>query len=272
MELRKIEPTVIKMMQNGTWASYLEELRKERMLTEPAKEEGYIHELISYYDNEYLGEITVGDPEQEFQVIMDTGSSNFWIADKSCHNDPQRPEVCQNSKCDIGLVCEVFCQDKLCCIDRPKPRNFCHGKRRFDAEKSRTYEKIDGRWEIKYNTGSCLGFYGRDTVRFGGRGAEQLAVPGTVFGQAEKILLFFAYSHAEGVIGLGPSANPESKVTPPFIRATELGLVRPEFVVYFGKAGLQEGAYGGRITYGEYDPDHCELPFITEPLTSASSW
>ncbi|KHJ85394.1 hypothetical protein OESDEN_14882 [Oesophagostomum dentatum] len=112
MELRKVEPIAIKMIQDGTWARYLEGVRKELMPTKLANEGGYIHEvsaffaefllLISYYNNEYLGEITIGDPEQEFEVIVDTGSSNFWIADKSCNNDPQRPEACQNSKCDIG--------------------------------------------------------------------------------------------------------------------------------------------------------------------------
>jgi len=37
-----------------------------------------------YYDLLYVAQISLGTPAQNFSIILDTGSSNLWIPDKSC--------------------------------------------------------------------------------------------------------------------------------------------------------------------------------------------
>ncbi|KIH69018.1 hypothetical protein ANCDUO_00644 [Ancylostoma duodenale] len=61
--------------------------------------------INDYYDMEYLGNVTIGTPDQTFQVVLDTGSSNFWIPDYTCAAD--KPEVCEHSICDAGKHFEI---------------------------------------------------------------------------------------------------------------------------------------------------------------------
>ncbi|VDK77588.1 unnamed protein product, partial [Anisakis simplex] len=120
-----------------------------------------------YTDAEYLGNITIGTPQQDFRVILDTGSSNLWVPDSSSRD---------------SRVCAV----KQC----------------FDSSASSTY-KADGReWSIQYGSGASSGFFGEDVVRFGGEGSTQLVVPNTIFGQALVLSKSIIRDDLDGILGL----------------------------------------------------------------------
>jgi hypothetical protein len=79
------------------------------------------------YGSGYYGRIEIGEPAQEFNVIFDTGSSDFWVMSADC--DP------------------------------------CHHHSQYSANRSITYQAESKEHSIKYGTGSIHARVGRDTVR-----------------------------------------------------------------------------------------------------------
>ena len=49
--------------------------------------------LKNFFNIQYYGTISVGTPPQSFQVLLDTGSSCFWVSSGKC-----LPNVCYSHK------------------------------------------------------------------------------------------------------------------------------------------------------------------------------
>ncbi|KAL6743362.1 hypothetical protein Aduo_016407 [Ancylostoma duodenale] len=270
VHLTKIESQRTKMMRQGTWSRYIKMKNARRVAME--RQMGSFATVVpqsvnDYEDEEYIGNITIGTPEQQFQVILDTGSANLWIPDSTCG---QVHENCQDQNCKGGgIVCEVMCSDQSCCGGGNV--NACQGKNFFTSSKSSTYQKNGKHWSIQYGTGSAVGFLGEDTVRFGGIGTNQLVVPNTVFGQATSLAAFFADQPIDGILGLAFPTIAVDGVTPPFFNAVDQGLVdQPIFTVFLEHVGAQDNVYGGVYTYGGLDTKNCGPVLAYQPLSSAT--
>ncbi|XP_025142247.1 pregnancy-associated glycoprotein 1-like [Bubalus bubalis] len=90
-----------------------------------------IHPLRNIMDMLYMGNITIGTPPQEFQVVFDTGSSDLWVP-------------------------SVFCQSLACAT-----------KVMFIHLLSSTFRHTQKVFNIKYSTGRMKGLLVYDTVRIG---------------------------------------------------------------------------------------------------------
>jgi hypothetical protein len=95
--------------------------------------------LYNFKNTQYTGPISIGDNDNEFQVIYDTGSANFWI-------------------------------DSTKCEDRG-----CVNHKRYDSDSSSTYNHVGLSLEVQFGTGGLSGEINEDTVYFGGVPVEKQA-------------------------------------------------------------------------------------------------
>ncbi|KAH8832799.1 aspartic peptidase domain-containing protein [Flagelloscypha sp. PMI_526] len=82
-------------------------------------------------DSSYYGSIAVGTPPVAFNVILDTGSADLWIADE---------------KCVTG----------------------CNGVPTFDSTTSSSFQNLSTPFQITYGSGQATGALGKDTVQMAG--------------------------------------------------------------------------------------------------------
>lgn len=82
-------------------------------------------------DASYIGTISVGTPSQSFQVVLDTGSSDLWLAASNC------------SGCPDGII-------------------------PFDTRASSTFSSNDSQFIIHYGSGNVSGTIGKDTATMDG--------------------------------------------------------------------------------------------------------
>ncbi|VDM75866.1 unnamed protein product [Strongylus vulgaris] len=247
--LVKIEPKMVQMLRAGTWAAYVKERNAARAMPKAlAAQDGYSQDLYDYHDMEYIGNITVGTPAQSFRVGFDTATSDTWIIDYTC--SANKPLICDESRCDQGYQMEFLSETGF-------PLIFVQ-KHIFQYYRSGANAK---------------GIVGRDTVGLGDSNTNRLEVPGTLIGQANEIDDYFADHPVDGMVGLAFSALSYNKLDSVIEKAAQLQLIEPMFTVYLERAGADaKNVFGGVITYGGLDEQHCFEHVAYTKITIATFW
>ncbi|KAM4701311.1 cathepsin E [Discoglossus pictus] len=152
--------------------------------------------LINYMDVEYFGDISIGNPPQNFTVIFDTGSSNLWVP-------------------------SVYCTSAACAQ---------HDQ--FKPSLSSTYSTEGTNFSIQYGTGSLSGIIGTDQVIVQGiqvqnqQFGESVSEPGSTFVDAAF----------DGILGLAYPSLAVGGATPVFDNMMQQNLVEmPMFGVYMNR-------------------------------------
>jgi len=90
------------------------------------------NDLVNHnQDSSYFGNLAIGTPEQSYNVILDTGSADLWVAQSGCSEG---------------------------CVDIAT----------FDTSSSSTYKNMSTTFGITYGSGSAEGTLAQDTVQMAG--------------------------------------------------------------------------------------------------------
>ncbi|EFJ46990.1 hypothetical protein VOLCADRAFT_81669 [Volvox carteri f. nagariensis] len=189
--------------------------------------------LHNFMDAQYYGEVSLGTPQQYFQVIFDTGSSNLWVP---------------SSKCSFFNIA-------------------CRLHRRYYAARSKTYKANGTAFSIQYGSGSLDGFISEDILGWGG-----LAVPEQGFAEAvNEPGLTFVAAKFDGILGMGFPAISVSGVVPPFTRLVDSGLLsEPVFSFWLNRDS--SAAVGGELVLGGVDPAHFTGEHTWVDVTRRGYW
>lgn len=118
------------------WAEYAKNLRDATIAkysSQPSQKRGMGENLMvnQGLDTNFYGSLAVGTPPYPFDVILDTGSSDMWIASSECQST-------------------------------------CEGTSNFDSSKSSTFKSMNKSFIITYEKGYATGTVGQDVVQMAG--------------------------------------------------------------------------------------------------------
>jgi hypothetical protein len=230
MPMQSTGSMIKKMIKAGQYQKYLAVVAEARASGSD--------QLIDWYDNFYLSNITLGTPPQQFTIVPDTGSSNLWVIDTTC--TAQR------------------------CTGYP---NSGWAKRRFDRTASSTFVDSPQTFSIQYGSGSCSGRIGTDVLSFAG-----MSIQNQKWGYATVIADVFGYQPIDGIMGLGWPDLAVDQLMPP-VQNLLPQLDMPLFVAWLDHRGLVFGdGQGGLITYGAMDTVNCDSQVNYVPLSSRTYW
>ncbi|XP_029170181.1 lysosomal aspartic protease-like [Nylanderia fulva] len=189
--------------------------------------------LWKYADFRYYGNITIGTPPQEFKIVFDTSSGNFWIPSRKCN---------------------VY---NILCGTHPY----------YDSNKSSTY--IKNGTEININTGKRIirGFVSTDVVNIAG-----LNVKNQSFIEATHVPdLAVLQTHYDGILGMSYASRANGGVRSVFDNMIHQNLMsKPIFSIYLNR-NLSDH-FGGDLILGGTDPDLYEGELTYVPVTEKRYW
>ncbi|KAF8160631.1 aspartic peptidase domain-containing protein [Crassisporium funariophilum] len=125
-------------------------------------------------DSSYFGSITIGTPPQPFNVILDTGSSDLWLADTTCRTCPTMPL--------------------------------------FESAKSTSFQASSSENSavtIHYGSGAVAGTLATDTVTMGG-----FTIPDQTFLTVDRLTSNLLDGSVSGIMGLAFDAIASTRATP----------------------------------------------------------
>merc|ERR1719453_474905 len=178
--------------------------------------------VINDYENsQYYGQISLGTPAQDFEVIFDTGSADLWVASSNCDNS-------------------------------------CRGKAEYDSSESSTYVANGTVFHIEYGSGPVSGYESFDTLDFGGLTIENQEFAEIT--DASGLGAAFIAGKFDGILGMAFSILSVNDIPTPFTTLINDGQVETgEFAFFLGNSNDEAGElvlggtdpahYTGEFTY-----------------------
>jgi hypothetical protein len=159
--------------------------------------------INDYQNSQYYGEIHLGTPEQKFEVIFDTGSSDLWVASSNCDSS-------------------------------------CGRHAKYDATKSSSYTANGTKFDIMYGSGPVSGYQSIDNLDMGGLIVKDQEFAEVT--DAEGLGVAYKLGKFDGILGLAFPILSVNGVPTCFENVVSQGLVdSAQFAFYLGNSRSDKG-------------------------------
>ncbi|GJJ05817.1 hypothetical protein Clacol_000004 [Clathrus columnatus] len=166
-------------------------------------------------DTGYIGIVEIGTPPRQFQILMDSGSADFWVGSETC-------------QVEGGGGC---------------------GNHQFlGSQSSSSFVASQQPFNVTYGTGNVVGNLVEDNVVLAG-----LSLPSHPFGVANVESSNFAQASFDGLMGLAQSGLSQQKLPTPVESLAAAGVIDQAIVAY-KISRLADEKNDGEITFGGLDP------------------
>jgi len=168
-------------------------------------------------DLAYLATIQIGNPPRDFSILMDSGSSDFWVGSEDCQ-----------STSGGGCGNHVF----------------------LGPNSSTSFVDSGTPFAVRYGKGNVEGTLIKDDVSIAG-----LSIPGHTFGVTNVESPEFSDDDVafDGLMGLGQSKLSNQKTLTPVEALAKAGLIS-DAVLSYKMARSRDDNNDGQITFGGLDP------------------
>ncbi|KAI9570537.1 aspartic peptidase A1 [Boletus coccyginus] len=170
---------------------------------------------IEANDVGYLATIQIGTPPRDFQLLMDSGSADFWVAGENCQSK----------------------------------RGGCGNHTTLGAQGSSSFVQSTQQFQVTYGSGAVKGLLCQDNVNIAG-----LALTNHTFGVATAESIQFASDTTsfDGLMGLAQSTLSQEKVLTPVESLAANKLIQSP-ITSFKIPRLADQLNDGAVTFGGLD-------------------
>ncbi|KZO92844.1 acid protease [Calocera viscosa TUFC12733] len=182
------------------------------------------------HDGSYSGLLGLGTPPTPLNVLLDTGSADFWVASTGC----------------------------------AAAQSGCGGLPLWDPRTSETYENASVRFEVGYGSGRASGVLGWDTVQLGA--FEVVHQPVALCDHVSPGLLT---SPVSGLMGLGFQQLSASGATPLWENLVQAGLWSAPLMTFFLTRFLNSSALGTQQPGGSFTMGYVDTSLYTGTIDYA---
>jgi len=164
-------------------------------------------QMNNYRNTQYTGTVYVGTPPQQFNVILDTGSANFWVYSKECTTSA------------------------------------CRAHRQYDPQMSSTFATNKTTFFVKYGSGRINGILSEDNIQLGSLLIPN-QIFGAVTRETGSAFMWGKY---DGILGLAFPTLAIEGSQPVLDTIIQQGLITPMFSFHFSSGHTDSAFFVGGV-------------------------
>ncbi|KAJ7131941.1 aspartic peptidase A1 [Mycena filopes] len=185
-------------------------------------------------DSEFVATVKLGTPNRAFEIVMDSGSGDFWV----------KSDLCKSNGGSCGNTLSL------------------------SENSSSTFVNTHKHWSVIYGSGAAAGDIVRDNVVLAG-----MTLNNHTFGVVHTISSGFSKDRtADGLMGLSPEAGSNQRTPTPVQSLVQAGYISAAITSY-RLPRIGDGIINGEITFGAVDETKFDPNTLVKlNITSHSSW